>query len=659
MNNILTRSAALLLCVCMACALLGCAAARGGAEASPAANTPAQIPAQTPKQTPLPQTTFLQGMGDVPPGRYDAAAHPRTGANATAPLIVGVPMLEGRFSPFFASCAGDAAVAAFTGLTLIGFDASGLPRAGVEIPCLAYSCSFGATGVGQGSACTFFLKNGVYFSDGTPVTAKDVLFSLYVLCDPLYDGPSALFPLNIRGLSDYRNGSDPARLIAGITSGREVCADGITRDYVRVEFEGADPAAVSALAVTVAPQHYYAAGFAGEVNACGVAPGSEAFFRALHAKDARPLGAGPYAFEAYMDGVAYYEANDGFLLGSPKIKNLRCREIVNGGELDAVLIGTVHFASPDAAPAILKAVAAGKGTYARLACAVSDHAGYGYIGINAKAVPDWNVRRALASTIDPKLAVDYFGGLATPNYRTMSRTQWAYPEGAPSAFVYDGTGQKALALFLEAGYLYDGAAKRMVYPQGHERAGAQVVFKATLPMAAEKHPAGAVFEGMQKTLAGIGVRLEIEIDPGLLEKLDHAYESGLEIVAAAWDGGGDPDMFQLWYSDPLVNFSLAPNAKGLYWLFENGDAEQRAQLERLNALILRARAAQGIETRRALYAEALALSTGLAVEIPTYQRKDLFVYNKDVIKASSLLPEEETGPYRNPLAFIWNVELNG
>jgi peptide/nickel transport system substrate-binding protein len=54
------------------------------------------------------------------------------------------------------------------------------------------------------STYTFILKNGITFSDGKPVTAKDVLFSMYVLSDPMYDGSSTFYTMNIQGMNEYR-----------------------------------------------------------------------------------------------------------------------------------------------------------------------------------------------------------------------------------------------------------------------------------------------------------------------------------------------------------------------------------------------------------------------------------------------------------------------
>ncbi|HOB21056.1 MAG TPA: hypothetical protein PKO35_10185, partial [Candidatus Atribacteria bacterium] len=75
-------------------------------------------------------------------------------------------------------------------------------------------------------------------------------------------------------------------------------------------------------------------------------------------------------------------------------------------------------------------------------------------------------------------------------------------------------------------------------------------------------------------------------------------------------------------------------------------------------LIMAGRSTLDIEERKEIYKRALELSTSIAVEIPTYQRKNMFVYNKNVIKSDSLFSGEDVTPFQSPIAFIWNVELN-
>ena len=54
----------------------------------------------------------------------------------------------------------------------------------------------------------FELRDDIKFSDGQPVTVNDVIFSMYVLSDPTYDGSSSFFALPIKGMEEYRSGMD-------------------------------------------------------------------------------------------------------------------------------------------------------------------------------------------------------------------------------------------------------------------------------------------------------------------------------------------------------------------------------------------------------------------------------------------------------------------
>lgn len=53
----------------------------------------------------------------------------------------------------------------------------------------------------------------------------------------------------------------------------------------------------------------------------------------------------------------------------------------------------------------------------------------------------------------------------------------------------------------------------------------------------------------------------------------------------------------------------------------------------------------------------------LCVEIPTYQRKNLFVFNKNVIDADSLLTSNDSEsvkqvtPYQDPMSRVWEVSF--
>ena len=52
------------------------------------------------------------------------------------------------------------------------------------------------------------LRDDLKFSDGEPMTIDDVIFSMYVVCDPTYDGSATLFSMPIEGMAEYRSGVD-------------------------------------------------------------------------------------------------------------------------------------------------------------------------------------------------------------------------------------------------------------------------------------------------------------------------------------------------------------------------------------------------------------------------------------------------------------------
>jgi peptide/nickel transport system substrate-binding protein len=83
-----------------------------------------------------------------------------------------------------------------------------------------------------------------------------------------------------------------------------------------------------------------------------------------------------------------------------------------------------------------------------------------------------------------------------------------------------------------------------------------------------------------------------------------------------------------------------------------------AMVKDLSEIIDAARETLDENRRKEYYAEALDIVMELAVELPTYQRSDLFAYNSKIIDVSTLTPKEELTPYNGPLAKIWEVSLN-
>ncbi len=141
-------------------------------------------------------------------------------------LLVGSAVFSGQFSPFYARTDADESVCDMVGVSLLENDRGGsIVMHGAQGDTVAYH---GTEYTYQGIAdCeietkedgtvvyTLRLRPDVCFSDGRPLGVKDVLFSMYVLADPTYDGASAFSSLPIVGMEEYRQGmSTLADLIA-------------------------------------------------------------------------------------------------------------------------------------------------------------------------------------------------------------------------------------------------------------------------------------------------------------------------------------------------------------------------------------------------------------------------------------------------------------
>lgn len=105
--------------------------------------------------------------------------------------------MDGVFCPFWANTDGDRTVASLTQLSLQAAEGNPAPS---EI--LPQNNEDGSTTV------TIRLREGLVFSDETPITARDLMFTYYVLMDSDYDGPSQVKTIPVRGLPDYWNGMD-------------------------------------------------------------------------------------------------------------------------------------------------------------------------------------------------------------------------------------------------------------------------------------------------------------------------------------------------------------------------------------------------------------------------------------------------------------------
>jgi hypothetical protein len=160
--------------------------------------------------------------------------------NAETPLTVAVSGMDGRFHPlFYPSAAGEAVRLAQ--LPLLDCDASGRMVASVDAASAAWSVGQTVDPGSGRTVYTFFLKNGLTFSDGSPLTVNDLIFTVYLLCDPLYDGPWRLDEVGISGLRDYRTQTTEEVRLACAELAKKIRAAGVNDDGTYPRVEGVTP----------------------------------------------------------------------------------------------------------------------------------------------------------------------------------------------------------------------------------------------------------------------------------------------------------------------------------------------------------------------------------------------------------------------------------
>ena len=84
--------------------------------------------------------------------------------------------------------------------------------------------------------------------------------------------------------------------------------------------------------------------------------------------------------------------------------------------------------------------------------------------------------------------------------------------------------------------------------------------------------------------------------------------------------------------------------------------EENDIIDELSDLIEAGRETENQEMRKNIYSQALDLVMGLAVELPTYQRTDLFAYNINKIQESTLNLTDLTS-YKGLTSSLWTVSL--
>lgn len=165
---------------------------------------------------------MLAGCGKADDGKKDSSDKKTEESGEDTPLVVGYSTFSAKFSPFFADSSYDRDAVDMTQILLISNDrAGGIIYKGIEGETTSYngtdytyySPSDVDVDIDEATGDTTYtikLRDDIKFSDGEPLTADDVIFTLYALADTDYDGSYTFYSAPVKGMKAYRANSTAA-----------------------------------------------------------------------------------------------------------------------------------------------------------------------------------------------------------------------------------------------------------------------------------------------------------------------------------------------------------------------------------------------------------------------------------------------------------------
>ena len=426
--------------------------------------------------------------------------------------------------------------------------------------------------------------------------------------------------------------------------------------------------AIYQLQMEIAPMHYYgdASLYDYDNNSFGFPKGDLSLVRA---KTSTPMGAGPYIFKEYSDGVFYTDANPNYFLGAPKNGHINMKETQEADKITGIQSGALDISDPSYSLEVRNQIADINGADgddgAVITTRLMDYRGYGYVALAAGNVkvgddPASQESRDLRKAIMTVLSAyrdegidSYYGETASVINYPISNTSWAAPQvtddGYQIAYSTDVEGNAiytadmstedkyaaalnaALGYFEAAGYTVENG-KVTAAPEG-----AAMEYTVNIGGSGNgDHPTFQVLTNAAAALKTIGFNLIVN-DMAQAADLFASYKSGeAEGWVAAWQSTNDPDMYQLYHSKGSTNY------------YEINDTD-------LDELIIAARQTTDQEARKAMYKEAMEIILDWGVELPVYQRSEASIFSSERIVVDSI-PKDMT-PYWTYLSEIEQIQV--
>ncbi len=373
----------------------------------------------------------------------------------------------------------------------------------------------------------------------------------------------------------------------------------------------------------------------------------------------------------FRNNIAYYIRNPYFYTtsgeGKPesessitncKIQCIRYQVVSTSQLLNSILQGTIDYGDPTASTENMKILNSSDTAKSGIRYLEQDNNGYGYIGINPRFVPDRAIRQAIMHAMNLTYITDYYQSYASLIYRPVSTVSWASPQNPDNPhygeantpyYKFDQNGTTIDALVAQAGYR---GTKGSAYKKTTNTGTHELKYTFTIAGASTDHPAYKMMQEAAILLNQHGFEVKVVTDNLALSKL---AAGELAVWAAAWGSGIDPDMYQLYHKDST---STTTRSWGYAEIFADPTtyAEENEIINKLSDLIVQGRTKFSREARSEIYWQAYTQVMELAVELPTYQRTNIYAYNANKIDGDTFLSEDETSAYRGPLSRFWEVD---
>ncbi len=569
-------------------------------------------------------------------------------------LRVAYSSFGGCFNPFFAEVTSDKNVVSLTHVRLLTFDNNGN---------VVNNAINGKTNLIDGEEYFFEgiadintsknddgnyifhikLRNDLKFSDGNLLDIDDLIFTMYVLCDPGYDGPIIFDTLSIKGLAEYTKNN--AEFISGINR---------IDDYtVDIEMLYMDSRVYDLLSVYIAPLHYYGSDelYDYEKHRFGFMKGD---ISDIKQKEPAKIGIGPYVFQRYENNIIHLRANIDYFRGSPAISFIELHKVDEAKMLDGLVNDKFDICQPDFnidAINFVKNANGGTLNGSSIHTFLQEYNGYTYIGINAFNVKvgqfkdsdeSKSLRKAFATVFSfyrQSVCQEYYDTSASVINYPISNTSWLAPkpsdEGYKIAFSnslsgrpiyldwmteeekYSAMLEATREFFMNAGFVFDDETGAFTMaPEG-----AKLEYSVILP---KKHSTLGIFKKAAEALSTIGITLKInEVDDinTLWDALDNHQ---CEIWAASWKTDLNYDLYQTYHSSNVDEHNNSTGTND----FDIVDAL-------LDSLIMKTKIETNKDELKNLYLRCFDIILDWAVEIPVFQRSDAFLVNATTVDISS------------------------